>query len=43
MRAVGGSIELNWNIFTIHQKQEVYDILERYLIRLIDPRDLVDG
>lgn len=43
MRAVGGSIEPYWNIFTIHQKQDVYDILEQYFIGLIDPRDLVDG
>lgn len=43
LRAVGGSIEPYWNIFTIHQKQEVYDILEQYFIGLIDPRDLVDG
>lgn len=43
LRAVGGSIEPYWNIFTIHQKQEVYDILEQYFIGKIDPRDLVDG
>lgn len=43
MRAVGSSIEPYWNIFTIHQKQDVYDILEQYFIGLIDPRDLVDG
>ena len=43
MRAVGGSIEPYWNIFTIHQKPDVYKILEQYFIGLIDPRDLVDG
>ena len=43
MRAVGGSIEPYWNIFTIHQKQDVYDILEQYFIGIIDPRDLIDG
>ena len=43
MRAVGSSIEPYWNIFTIHQKQDVYDILEQYFICLIDSRDLVDG
>ena len=43
LRAVGSSIEPYWNIFTIHQKQDVYDILEQYFIGKIDPRDLVDG
>lgn len=43
MRSVGGSIEPYWNIFTVHQKQDVYDILEQYFIGLIDPRDLIDG
>ena len=43
LRAVGGNIEPYWNIFTIHQKQDVYDILEQYFIGLIDPQDLVDG
>lgn len=43
LRAVGSSIEPYWNIFTIHQKQDVYDILEQYFIGTIDPRDLVDG
>ncbi|KAK1091706.1 hypothetical protein LTR48_005756 [Friedmanniomyces endolithicus] len=28
LRAAGGSLEPYWNIFTIHQKQEVYDVLE---------------
>ncbi|KAG9749044.1 phosphoglycerate mutase-like protein, partial [Aureobasidium melanogenum] len=43
LRAVGGNIEPYWNIFTIHKKQEVYDILEQYLIGKVDPRDLVEG
>lgn len=43
LRAVGGSIEQYWNIFSIHQKQDVYDILEQYFIGTLDPRDLVDG
>lgn len=43
LRAVGGSLEPYWNVFQIHQKQDVYDILEQYFIGKIDPRDLVDG
>lgn len=43
LRAVGGAIDPFWNIFTIHKKQEVYDILESYYIGDIDPQDLVDG
>ena len=43
LRAAGGSIDPYWNIFAIHKKQEVYDILETYLIGYVDPRDLVDG
>jgi len=43
LRSTGGDIEPYWNIFTIHQKQDVYDILEQYFIGKIDPRDLVDG
>lgn len=43
LRAAGGSIDVYWNIFSIHKKQDVYDILESYLIGQIDPRDLVDG
>jgi len=43
LRAVGSSIEPYWSIFTIHQKQDVYDILEQYFIGKIDPRDLVNG
>ncbi|OQU96702.1 Cytochrome b5-like Heme/Steroid binding domain-containing protein [Cladophialophora immunda] len=43
LHAVGCSIDPYWNIFTIHQKQDVYDVLEEYFIGEIDPRDLVDG
>ena len=43
LRAVGGSIDPYWDIFTIHQNQDVYDILEEYFIGEIDPCDLVNG
>ncbi|MCJ1279871.1 hypothetical protein MMC21_007695 [Puttea exsequens] len=43
LHAVGGSIDQYWNIFTIHKKAEVYDILEQFYIGDVDPRDLVDG
>ncbi|KAF2237271.1 molybdopterin binding oxidoreductase [Viridothelium virens] len=43
LRAAGGSIDPYWKLFTIHQKQDVYDILESYLIGVIDPQDLVNG
>ena len=43
LRAVGGAIDRYWDVFTIHKKQEVYDILETYYIGDVDPRDLVDG
>ncbi|KAK5074567.1 hypothetical protein PMZ80_011020 [Knufia obscura] len=43
LRAVGGVIDQYWDIFSIHKKQEVYDILEQYYIGDVDPRDLVDG
>ncbi|TVY26654.1 putative sulfite oxidase, mitochondrial [Lachnellula hyalina] len=43
LRAAGGSVEPYWKIFSIHQKQEVYDILEQYRIGCVDERDLVDG
>jgi len=42
LRAVGGAIDQYWNIFTIHKKQEVYDILESYYIGDVDARDLVN-
>ncbi len=29
LRAAGRRVEPYWKIFTIHQKQEVYDILEK--------------
>ncbi|KIW12958.1 hypothetical protein PV08_08145 [Exophiala spinifera] len=43
LQAVGGSIDRYWDIFSIHKKQDVYDILEQYCIGEVDPRDLVDG
>ena len=43
LRAVGGTIDKYWDIFTIHKKKEVYDTLEEYFIGEIDPQDLVDG
>ena len=43
LRAAGSSVEPFWKIFTIHQKQDVYDILESYRIGSIDPQDLTDG
>ncbi|KAL8688290.1 MAG: hypothetical protein Q9218_005762 [Villophora microphyllina] len=43
LRAVGGPVDQYWNIFTVHNKQEVYDILESYYIGQVHPRDLVDG
>ena len=42
LRAAGHNIDRYWQIFTIHQKQDVYDILEQYFIGVVDPRDLVD-
>jgi sulfite oxidase len=43
LRAAGGSIDPYWDIFTIHKRQDVYDILEQYKIGEIDERDLVNG
>ena len=43
LRAVGGAIDQYWDIFTIHKKQEVYDILEGFYIGDVDPQDLVNG
>jgi sulfite oxidase len=43
LRAAGGSLDPYWDIFSIHKKQDVYDILEEYRIGEIDPRDLVNG
>ena len=43
LRAVGGVIDPYWEIFTIHKKKDVYDVLEQYYIGDLDPRDLVDG
>ncbi|KAG9245901.1 Oxidoreductase, molybdopterin-binding domain-containing protein [Calycina marina] len=43
LHAAGGSIDPYWNIFTIHKRQDVYDILEQYKIGEVDDVDLVDG
>lgn len=43
LNAVGGVIDVYWDIFSIHQKQDVYDVLEQYYIGDVDPQDLVDG
>ncbi|KAL8704806.1 MAG: hypothetical protein Q9201_002038 [Fulgogasparrea decipioides] len=43
LRAVGGPVDQYWNIFTIHKKQEVYDILDTFYLGQVDPQDLVDG
>ena len=40
LQAAGGSIDRYWDIFSIHQKQDVYDILESYFIGEVDSRDL---
>lgn len=43
LRAAGSDVTPFWKIFTIHQKKDVYEILEQYFIGKVDPRDLVDG
>lgn len=43
LQAAGGSIDPYWDIFTIHKRQDVYDILEQYKIGEVDDVDLVDG
>ena len=43
LRAAGSAIEAYWDIFTIHKRDDVYQILEQYLIGYVDPGDLVDG
>jgi sulfite oxidase len=43
LRAVGGTIDKYWDIFSIHKKQDVYDILESYYIGDLDPQDLING
>ena len=43
LQAAGGSIDPYWDIFTIHKRQDVYDILEQYKIGEVDDLDLVDG
>jgi len=43
LQATGGAIDAYWDSSNIHQKQDVFDILEQYFIGLIDDRDLVNG
>ncbi|KAJ5088901.1 hypothetical protein N7456_012517 [Penicillium angulare] len=43
LRAAGSAVEPYWDIFSIHKKEDVYRILEQYLIGHVDPSDLVDG
>lgn len=43
LRAAGGCIDAYWNIFTIHKKEEVYEILEQYFLGELDPQDLTNG
>jgi len=43
LRAAGGSIDPYWNIFTIHKRSDVYEILEQYKIGEIEEKDLIDG
>ncbi|KAI9735701.1 MAG: hypothetical protein M1818_006309 [Claussenomyces sp. TS43310] len=43
LRAAGGSIDPYWDIFTIHKRQDVYEILEQYFIGKVHPQDLIDG
>lgn len=43
LRAAGSSVEPYWDIFSIHKKEDVYQILEQYRIGDVDPRDLQDG
>lgn len=42
-RGVGGAVDQYYNNFTIHKKQEIYDVLESYCIEDIDPQDLMNG
>ena len=43
LRAAGGAVDPYWDMFALHKKQEVYDILEGFYIGDVDPRDLVNG
>jgi sulfite oxidase len=44
LRACGGSIDPYWDIFTIHKKPEVKEILDQYEIGSVSPADLdADG
>lgn len=40
LRACGGSVDPFWKLFAIHQKQQVYDILNEFYIGEIDEQDL---
>ena len=40
LRAAGASLDPYWDIFSIHQSQDVLDILESYYIGDLDPQDL---
>lgn len=43
LNAAGGSVDPYWDIFAIHKKQDVYEILEQFKIGEVDEADLVDG
>lgn len=43
LSAAGGAIDEYWNIFSMHKKQEIFDILETYYIGEVDSADLEDG
>lgn len=40
LRACGGSVDPYWKMIAVHQKQEVFDILNEYYIGEIDDKDL---
>jgi sulfite oxidase len=40
LRACGSCIDPYWKIFSIHQKQEVYDVLNQYYLGDLDERDI---
>lgn len=40
LNAAGSSVDPWWAIISVHNKQEVHDVLEQYRIGVIDPRDL---
>lgn len=43
LRAAGSALEPYWNIFSIHKRDDVLQILEQYRIGDVDGRDLEDG